>query len=620
VATGVQFKTTSFAFNTSGTTPFTRDITIAGIGTPKAAIFKIGGGITAGTNVATAREGWGITDGTTSRAFSCFSQNNQATSNTGGRIDTTTVIYFNTVAGAVGAEASFNSWITDGVRINIDTVAAAAFIVEVTFVYGDDVSCSVKELTGSGSVNGTASVTGLSFAPTMVMAWSSINAFAADTAFNTSQISLGVSTLTAGSILQGCYALHDRDNVALSSHAGGAGRTNRIAQAIAVSAVGAATDNGSLELTAFNSDGATFTTRDVATAIPTMQLLIGTGTVPVWCGWLDIGTTSTGNKARTDPGWRPKFLGAIGSSLEATDTIGGGTLVSGHYSDGSGDLTATQAFTYQTEDNFTPTDTRSVTSSDLIRVLDNAGGIFWSATLVSFDTRGFTVNVTSAAGTAKYSFYYAIGGVPLLGNDTEQITDTPILIQHKRLVISETEQISDAVVLKVNRITDSDTETITDSPVLIQNLFLVVNEDEHIDDAAELDQSANANLVADETEDITDAFVALTPHAAVNETEDILDVAVLVVSKIVTTETEEISDVTQLVGAALAIATDTETITDQAILITGRVLTVDETETITDEVAFADRRTLAGWRGTVLQGGAVAGAVLMAGSARGTTL
>lgn len=159
----VNFRTVRVALNTS---TGTQDITIPGFGTPKAAIFIYDIPTSNDTITITSRNSKGYTDGTNQCVAGVVSIGNQGTSNTARMTRNDRVISQVTSVGE-SASASFDSWITDGVRINISDAPSVASFVTVTLINGTDVTDAHAEF--SASLTSTSNnITTLGFEPDIV--------------------------------------------------------------------------------------------------------------------------------------------------------------------------------------------------------------------------------------------------------------------------------------------------------------------------------------------------------------------------------------------------------------------------------------------------------------------
>lgn len=144
------------------------DITIAGFGTPKAAIFLYyrDTGAAGSPNRQDIYMGYGFTDGVSQHA-SMASWNDNAASSAGRRAQSGSKVAVLEQSGA--NDVAFSSWITDGVRLAVNNGGALSGChLDVVFFTGDDVQAAAGTLQTAGTVGATSSVTGLPFQPELI--------------------------------------------------------------------------------------------------------------------------------------------------------------------------------------------------------------------------------------------------------------------------------------------------------------------------------------------------------------------------------------------------------------------------------------------------------------------
>ena len=128
------------------TTTGTQDFTIPGFGTPIGALFVIGMGLQDAVAADNLTISFGMTDGTNHGCVSIFSDHSAITANTTRRCASDEIfMVMDDGAGTVDAEANFDSFITDGVRINVTVVGSpTARLLTVYLVSGvGGVTCVV---------------------------------------------------------------------------------------------------------------------------------------------------------------------------------------------------------------------------------------------------------------------------------------------------------------------------------------------------------------------------------------------------------------------------------------------------------------------------------------------
>lgn len=133
-------KTTRFALSTA-TAGNTQDVTISGFGTPKAVIFLLSSATVDDTITANAYLGVGFTDGTGNNCTAARAQDNSGTTITArGNNNAACISVPNSGGTAYEYAFSFNSWITDGLRLDIDTQSTNAYLITCIFIGGSDIS------------------------------------------------------------------------------------------------------------------------------------------------------------------------------------------------------------------------------------------------------------------------------------------------------------------------------------------------------------------------------------------------------------------------------------------------------------------------------------------------
>ena len=407
---GVAFDVSTVAMNT-GTGNQTITGTLNGK-TPKAAMFLVSRADTLGTPANGAMISVGFTDGTNSRCSGCMSEDaaTVATFDTGRTASTTLVIQTLQPSGlTVEAEAAFSSFSANNVTINITTAPPSGYRLTVIMFYGDTLQATVGDLTASASINGTASVTGLSFQPALVFGLAAIGGFI--TAAQ-SRFSFGFAASSLGTITQAGSAFYDRDTPSIQTAVAEALRDDSFLSRFSLTDAGVLTDEGWYELTSFTPDGFTVTTRSVANSIVFgwLALYLGTSRAKaVVYGNPDLDTSAAGTQSIDGAGFSPQAVFAIGTSVNSANrnaiqvdtqaihvSLGFSCLIGGTSTISDG------CIAYQSEDNNSTSDTRSGADQRLVEVLDDAAGFEWHALADSFDSDGFTIDITDATAGSVF--------------------------------------------------------------------------------------------------------------------------------------------------------------------------------------------------------------------------
>ena len=203
-----------YALNTS---TGTQDFTISGAGTCKG-VLVIGGLATVnGTEIDHAGGVWGFigTDGT-ERSICGASEHDQTNTDTYRYADTG-VIRGLTGTGGTDYVISWDSYITDGVRLSIDTAPSSARLVSLVMFFGADVNVEVGSLTMATGDDSEALVTVSQ--QTHLLFTATTNDSTLDSANAHMSMHMGVATTSdAGTTIQtgGC-AFNPPDNQAASN-------------------------------------------------------------------------------------------------------------------------------------------------------------------------------------------------------------------------------------------------------------------------------------------------------------------------------------------------------------------------------------------------------------------
>ena len=149
----------------------TQDFTTTDLGglTPVGALFIITKATADGTPADHAIVGIGAATGSSERwACSVTSEHGVSATDTNRRAMTDEcVCLISEGTGTVDGEADFDSFITNGVRINWGNAPASAYLVTVLLLAGTDTSAYAGVFTGHASTNGVTDVTDPGFQPAL---------------------------------------------------------------------------------------------------------------------------------------------------------------------------------------------------------------------------------------------------------------------------------------------------------------------------------------------------------------------------------------------------------------------------------------------------------------------
>lgn len=390
--------------------------------TPKGYIVLATRGTTMDTSVAGAMISIGAGDASGNvRLTSCMIEHGAliAAANSGRRQNNANLIQVLTTGDeTVDGEAAFSSVSADTLTINITDAPTTAVQLEVWLFYGDTLLAHVDQIATSAIEDVSVTETGVPFRPRALIAF---GATGAPSSATSARFAFGVCAFNADGTVQGQCGMpfFDRNLPTLRTACGGGFRSDTMLQRIIVDGTGVLTEEGRYEVVGSTADGFTITTRGSATAGLTIgYLALYTGNLRAWAGQVSIGTNSTGNKSITDPGFRPRFLACLGSKQATVNTYVSDAAQTIHYGIGAAANGGSACANVHAVDNATPnSDTRSLSSSKLMEIMDGnvaSPTMDWDATLVSFDSTGFTVNVGTASSADRLVGFLALeAGVSL---------------------------------------------------------------------------------------------------------------------------------------------------------------------------------------------------------------
>jgi hypothetical protein len=374
------------------------------MGTPTAAILIVTTAVTDGTKADHACISIGFVatnvaqSSTAQIASYAFSEDNQANSDTARNHNTTRCIRLPDHAGAgvtFLCEASFNSWITDGIRINWDALPSSAFKVTVILFGGSGLAAGlVTNASCPATINGTTTHT-IGFEPQIIITTPNINA--ARELFT----SLGVSDGTKNSC-----AMELSDFNSPSGNARSVCYNDRVHYSIVVNDPAPDTFTSGVALVNFTSTGFDAKTLDaaVANSVAALCLNFGGAAFAIDQGFTDPSGSGTGNTSYTWPGHKTGFLLVGASTTNTINTL----LQSGGVSFGATDQQTSSAKSVHDEHGVGTTNTGSITDAAVVELLANDGTILSRATWVSGDANGFTLNWTTNPATARRAWALSV--------------------------------------------------------------------------------------------------------------------------------------------------------------------------------------------------------------------
>jgi len=387
----------------------TQDFTVAGFGTPKAAIIIVNLATVNGVSADGAALSFGIVsnnvaDGLKQYAVAIRADDALADMNLCHRTSNTKCVCLLGVANTVDAEATA-AFIVDGVRLTwTDFPAAAVFVTCILFT-GTDLSTHAGDFLASTSNNTETIISTPNFSVDQVLMLGSFN-----TSFDTTQSLTGVST-TVGIAL----GVSDRGAPVLQCGLAYAGidafassaASDVANNAWAIDDARNSADWKAIDVTNYTAVGFSAITRGsggVAFYYPYLALGF-TGKCNHWNGIIDS-PTATGSWSVTNPGFKPQFVlaltcGVSNLTTSATrsvmiqSTTGAGTF-------GISAFTANETFSNSIgdDDAAATSDTESWSTNTFTARNDTKANLC-DGTFVSFDTLGFTLSITAIPPTTR---------------------------------------------------------------------------------------------------------------------------------------------------------------------------------------------------------------------------
>lgn len=397
---GVAVAVTRAALNT---TTGTQDFTTTALGglTPKAALFFVTYATADGTAANHMQMAVGATDGTNHWVTVARVRNGVTTGSTTRRGATDAVVWLQrNSSNTIDIEAAFDSFITNGVRINITKTTAVALLLHVVLFAGSDLSAKVGTFTASsGDLTETTVTT--TFQPDHLF-FATMDAAFDDTNVAGALQSLGVA-YRGGSIQQAGYGFYEPHGQTTSDPQGLI-QDDRVTMSIGSGAL-----SREFEVSAFLSDGFKLKLRQGSSSASMDHGYLAlnyNGKATGYVG-VDASPTSTGDDANTAPGFTPQFLMLLPTTMPALNTIYTDTNV---WAQGVSIITSSVAYSVSiaSEDAQTTTDTQSLSDDVALRLPQGDGTAGLQASLVSFDANGYTLNYSAVLGSARQMAVFAI--------------------------------------------------------------------------------------------------------------------------------------------------------------------------------------------------------------------
>jgi len=377
----------------------TVDITSSGFGTPKVAIFWSAGTTASGVNSAIdSRMSFGFTNGTDSFVTCCYDEHSVGTTNSQSRASDNydglnRVVMHIDETSTIGV-ATFDSWITDGVRIRMEEGFSSAFYV-TALLLGDTAGEISNSHIGTETIPATEStpvidVTSPGFQPELIIA---AHGPISASNVNEDHAQIGVTfgerdgtSLLAQSVSH--YSHHNVDTSEVAQYSDSLDTAHLLDNSgIASSPQFFSFDSQGFSLRQLKSGGGT--SFDLG-----YLALAGDFSTNLFIDQYSIGS-GTGDKSQTGVGFKPGCVfQCIGSRIPNSQVLTGPTSFGLGAFDGSDEF-CDSIFSW---DNSGTSETRSTSYLTSFHALSNGTSRNLGA-FVSFDDDGWTENYTTSVAT-----------------------------------------------------------------------------------------------------------------------------------------------------------------------------------------------------------------------------
>jgi len=396
---------------TAPTSTGTVDYTVTGLG-PSTDIKAVEVEVARATALDTNTDGRsgckGFSDGTTEAVLSWSGEHNVGTTDTYTySAQDKVVALMDPADGSLEAVATFDSFITDGVRLNWTTAPSSAYRVAVVITAGLDVECDVQIVDPADAASGTVTVTpGYTAETHLVLSLAGTISTAFDgTLESSSSVSWGACSNDGTTVTQNAEAWSFQDAVTTTLDSGIV-HLGRIASHVSSTALGVA-----YAASGFNASTGAFTlTTAGASATSAERLAVMLFHFPsnVQAKAFNHATETSTGTAAGDLGFPPQYLWYGLSLINATNAVRTNAQA-GSYGSGHADETGVEwCASYSDQDNQSTSNTQSLVTETLIRLPLHSGSGGYTANVDSWDAGGYTLNYTAVLGSGRYVIGYAI--------------------------------------------------------------------------------------------------------------------------------------------------------------------------------------------------------------------
>lgn len=297
--------------------------------------------------------------------------------------------------GAVNGSAAFSSFITDGVRVNIDDAFGNAFYCEATLFFdegGDDF------YVGTGDTSsGNQTITSVGFQATYLQGFTTMQS-STGTGQTGAKFSMGFALADGTQNAISFYEGHSLADGAPSARADGSYFLRDIQDASV---------NGAVQIGSFTSTG--FTATQINGSGFEFYYVAVKCSNPVTLD-LELSRSTTGSRSHTGPGGLPTFVCGWNSKIDTLDSNlenGRAGAIGFWMSSGTG---AQFNNAFAIEDASAVTDCQSTSNNVFPYLPDHDGGTATAiiGSITSFDATGITINYTTVDSVECYFALLAI--------------------------------------------------------------------------------------------------------------------------------------------------------------------------------------------------------------------
>lgn len=589
----------------------TQDFTTSNLGglTPVAAMFLIGNPTADGTGTAHAIWGMGATSGSGEQwAWSVSSEDALGSTNTNRRgMSDQCIAIIDYNANTVDGEAAFDSFITNGVRINWGDAPADAYLMTVWLFAGTGMEAHAGIVDMPNVLDGTVDITAPGFAGDVLITGTAALNFN-DTGQDNWRWALGCA-VDDGSDTQRMIASQWGD--AKPSAQCGAQFSTAYASGLV------AGNNGQLvwaaEVGSWDASGFTVTNREAATPNDFGYLFLSLGgEADKWLGTIATPTT-IGTEDYTGPGFQPQAVIMGLSHMLAVDT-GYNNNTAGSMGVSGFSTNAEYSLTMQHEDGASTSNAQAMHDDTAINLPEDDQSTGIVAAYSSMLSTGFQLNFSNVMGSATQCWALVIGTVSAGTDytrsvaDSVGITDALILARNLFKTLTDSIGIADALTNSIGRIVilaDSiniadilatvigkitslaESVGITDSITTARNLFKTLTDTINITDIISIFR--NLIITLTESVNITDIITKIgTFIKALTDPVGITDsISALITVLISIADTVGITDTISNIRALVKILTDPVAIADTLTTARNLILSIIESVGITDTIITA---------------------------------